>query len=91
MNDPKVILADEPTENLDTKTGQDVFNLLRLLSSQFKRTVIMVTHNPELSSATDRSIYIKDGSIEKEVVNLKRQASESKGSETIHKLKLMKT
>jgi putative ABC transport system ATP-binding protein len=72
MNDPKVILADEPTGNLDTKTGQDVFDLLTLLSSQFKRTVIMVTHNPELSAATDRSIHIKDGSIE-EVVNLKRQ------------------
>src|SRR5215472_15629456 len=69
MNDPKVILADEPTGNLDTKTGQDVYDLLTLLSSQFKRTVIMVTHNPELSAATDRSIHIKDGTIEKEVVN----------------------
>jgi putative ABC transport system ATP-binding protein len=43
MNDPKVILADEPTGNLDTKTDKDVFDLLALLSSQFKRTVIMVT------------------------------------------------
>lgn len=68
MNDPKIILADEPTGNLDTKTGSDVFNLLKLLSSEFKRTVIMVTHNPELS-ATDRTIYIRDGRIEKEVVN----------------------
>jgi putative ABC transport system ATP-binding protein len=80
MNDPKVILADEPTGNLDTKTGQDVFHLLTLLSSQFKRTVIMVTHNPELSAATDRSIYIKDGSIEKEVVNLKRQRPDQKAA-----------
>ena len=68
MNDPKIILADEPTGNLDTKTGSDVFNLLKLLSREFKRTVIMVTHNPELT-ATDRTIYIRDGSIEKEVVN----------------------
>lgn len=68
MNDPKIILADEPTGNLDTKTGSDVFNLLKLLSREFKRTVIMVTHNPELS-ATDRTIYIRDGRIEKEVVN----------------------
>ena len=57
-----------PTGNLDTKTGNDVFNLLKLLSREFKRTVIMVTHNPELS-ATDRTIYIRDGRIEKEVVN----------------------
>jgi putative ABC transport system ATP-binding protein len=68
MNDPRIILADEPTGNLDTKTGSDVFNLLKLLSREFKRTVIMVTHNPELS-ATDRTIYIRDGRIEKEVVN----------------------
>lgn len=91
MNDPKVILADEPTGNLDTKTGQDVFDLLTLLSSQFKRTIIMVTHNPELSAATDRSIHIKDGSIEKEVVNLKRQRLNPKGNETISKIKLIKT
>src|SRR5215467_7605668 len=91
MNDPKVILADEPTGNLDTKTGQDVFDLLTLLSSQFKRTVIMVTHNPELSAATDRSILIKDGSIEKEVVNLKRQRPNAKGNETISKMKVIES
>jgi putative ABC transport system ATP-binding protein len=73
MNDPKIILADEPTGNLDTKTGQDVFNLLTMLSREFKRTIIMVTHNPELAAATDRAIHIRDGSIEKEVVNVEKQ------------------
>jgi putative ABC transport system ATP-binding protein len=73
MNDPKIILADEPTGNLDTKTGQDVFNLMTMLSREFKRTIIMVTHNPELAAATDRAIHIRDGSIEKEVVNVERQ------------------
>ncbi|MDQ3984261.1 MAG: ABC transporter ATP-binding protein, partial [Thermoproteota archaeon] len=48
MNNPAVILADEPTGNLDTKTGQDVFNLLKMLSNKFRRTIIMVTHNPDL-------------------------------------------
>jgi len=72
MNDPKIILADEPTGNLDTKTGQGVFYLLKLLSSKFRRTIIMVTHNPELA-ATDRTIYIRDGAIEKEIINIKRQ------------------
>jgi len=71
MNDPKIILADEPTGNLDTKTGQGVFDLLKLLSSEFRRTIIMVTHNPELA-ATDRTIHIRDGAIEKEVINIKR-------------------
>lgn len=67
MNDPAIILADEPTGNLDTKTGQEVFNLLRMLSSKFRRTIVMVTHNPELAEATDRAIYIRDGMVEKEV------------------------
>lgn len=66
MNNPAVILADEPTGNLDTKTGQDVFNLLKMLSNKFKRTIIMVTHNPDLSKETDRIIHLKDGIIEKE-------------------------
>jgi putative ABC transport system ATP-binding protein len=68
MNDPAIILADEPTGNLDTKTGQEVFDLLRMLSRKFRRTVVMVTHNPELAEASDRAIYIRDGMVEKEVV-----------------------
>ena len=71
MNDPKIILADEPTGNLDTKTGQGVFDLLRLLSSKFRRTIIMVTHNPELA-ATDRTIHIRDGAIEREIININK-------------------
>ena len=69
LNNPAVILADEPTGNLDTKTGQDVFNLLKMLSNKFRRTIIMVTHNPDLSKATDRVIHLKDGIIEKEATN----------------------
>jgi putative ABC transport system ATP-binding protein len=68
MNDPAMILADEPTGNLDTKTGQEVFDLLKMLSSKFRRTIVMVTHNPELAEATDRAIFIRDGMVEKEVV-----------------------
>jgi putative ABC transport system ATP-binding protein len=70
MNNPKIILADEPTGNLDTKTGEDVFALLTMLSDKFLRTIIMVTHNPDLAARTDRAIHIRDGTIEKEVVNI---------------------
>jgi putative ABC transport system ATP-binding protein len=69
MNNPTIILADEPTGNLDTKTGNEVFDLLRSLSNKYRRTIIMVTHNAELAKKTDRSIYIRDGQIEKEIVN----------------------
>jgi putative ABC transport system ATP-binding protein len=69
INNPSIVLADEPTGNLDTKTGEDVFDLLKLLSHKFKRTIIMVTHNPELAESTDRSIYLRDGRIERDVQN----------------------
>lgn len=69
VNNPAIILADEPTGNLDTKTGEDVFDMLKMLSHKFRRTVIMVTHNPELSESTDRSISIRDGRIETDVLN----------------------
>ena len=69
MNNPSIILADEPTGNLDSKTGKEVFDLLKDLSHKYNRTIIMVTHNKELTDATDRSIYIRDGMVEKEIVN----------------------
>jgi putative ABC transport system ATP-binding protein len=66
MNNPSIVLADEPTGNLDTKTGTEVFNLLKMLSNKYDRTIIMVTHNPELAIKTDRIIHLKDGEIERE-------------------------
>ena len=69
INNPSIILADEPTGNLDTKTGDDVFAMLKNLSHKFNRTVIMVTHNPELAESSDRSILLRDGRIEKDVYN----------------------
>ncbi|HKU49870.1 MAG TPA: ABC transporter ATP-binding protein [Nitrososphaera sp.] len=69
MNNPAIILADEPTGNLDTRTGNDVFALLKMLSHKYRRTIVMVTHNLDLSAVTDRAIHVRDGMIEKEVLN----------------------
>jgi len=68
INNPTIILADEPTGNLDTKTGQEIFNLLKMLSHKFRKTIIMVTHNMELATLSDRSIKIIDGKIANDFV-----------------------
>ena len=69
VNDPPIILADEPTGNLDSQTGKDVFELLRDLARQLDRTIIMVTHNLALADLADRAIHIRDGLVEREVWN----------------------
>jgi putative ABC transport system ATP-binding protein len=69
INDPTIILADEPTGNLDSKTGDEIFHMLKTLSNKFRRTIIMVTHNPELSESTDRSIFLRDGKVERDTIN----------------------
>ena len=60
-NDPEIILADEPTGNLDTKTGSEIMELLTNLHEKEHRTIAMVTHDASLKRHADRVIYIKDG------------------------------
>ena len=82
INDPALVLADEPTGNLDTKTGREVFDLLKMLSDRFGTTVVMVTHNLELAGMTSRSIYIRDGRIEKEILH--KATSETKAASSAY-------
>lgn len=60
---PAIILADEPTGNLDTKTSLDVLGLLKTTSQQFNQTIVMITHNEEIAQMADRIIRIEDGKI----------------------------
>jgi ABC-type lipoprotein export system ATPase subunit len=63
VNQPKVILADEPTGNLDERTGAEIMNLLLNASAKEKTSLILVTHNPSFAQATDETSILKDGKL----------------------------
>ena len=63
---PSILLADEPTGNLDSKTSQDVLGVLKLTSTQFHQTIIMITHNEQIAQLADRIIHIEDGKMIRE-------------------------
>lgn len=65
---PSIILADEPTGNLDSKTSQDVMGLLKIMSKKFNQTIVMITHNEEIAQMGDKIIRIEDGKIVSKVV-----------------------
>ena len=60
---PAIVLADEPTGNLDSRTSSDVLGLLKVTSSQFRQTLVMITHNNEIAQLADRIVRIEDGKI----------------------------
>ena len=62
-NDPEVILADEPTGNLDSKTGEEILNLLKLLNKKNGKTLIVVTHDEKIAKEADRIAYLADGKV----------------------------
>jgi len=63
-NDPEVLLADEPTGNLDSKTGKEVMELFRKLHKEKNKTIIMVTHDQNIAKVADRIAHLKDGRVE---------------------------
>ena len=66
INNPEIVLADEPTGNVDSKTGKTIMNFFRKLNRERGTTMLIVTHDPEIAHMTDRIIYIRDGRIFKE-------------------------
>lgn len=66
INNPAIILADEPTGNLDSKASEEIVELLKLTNKKYKQTIIMITHNLEIANEADRVLTIEDGKIVKE-------------------------
>ncbi len=68
VNNPSLILADEPTGNLDTKSGDEVIKMFKYVCKTHNVTMVMVTHNPDITLHCDRVLHIRDGRLEKEVI-----------------------
>jgi putative ABC transport system ATP-binding protein len=63
INEPKIVLADEPTGNLDTKNSELVLGMLRQLNQQLDQTIVMITHNPEVAAYAHRVLHMRDGRV----------------------------
>ncbi len=86
VNKPSIVLADEPTGNLDSKSGEEVLNLLRRSCDEFGQTIIMVTHDPKAASYADRAVFLKDGRI---VDELKLNGERGQASKILEHLKAL--
>ncbi len=75
VTDPSLILADEPTGNLDSKAAQEFATLLREIVDRWERSILLVTHDPRISTFADRIIHMEDGRITKETVNHTKEAA----------------
>ena len=73
VNNPAIILADEPTGNLDTKSGAEIMKILLDLNEEFGTTLIFVTHDPEIADMTERVVHLRDGLIEQDLKIEKKQ------------------
>ena len=76
--EPSLILADEPTGNLDTRSGDEIASLLRNVSKEYNRTIIMVTHDPRIAAYADRIIFLKDGKVVDETLLEKKNGKGAK-------------
>ncbi len=72
VTDPDVILADEPTGDLDAKTSEEILDLLNLLNDEFHKSILMVTHDPRAASRAGRTVHLEKGVLEREEINPNR-------------------
>lgn len=85
INNPSIIFADEPTGNLDSKSGKNIIEILLNVNEELNKTLIMVTHDPYIASFCDRVIWLKDGIINEELIN---NSKENFYSEIMDKMKI---
>jgi putative ABC transport system ATP-binding protein len=74
VNEPVMILADEATGNLDTRTSYEIMALMQELNEQGK-TIVFVTHEPDIAAFSSRTIMLKDGAIQKDIINANRRSA----------------
>jgi putative ABC transport system ATP-binding protein len=86
ITEPSIVLADEPTGNLDSKSGDEVLKLLRRSCDEFGQTIIMVTHDAKAASFADRIVFLKDGSI---VDQLELEGARGEGAKILEHLKAL--
>lgn len=70
INNPRIILGDEPTGNLDSETTETVYDLLKKINNEFKSTFIVITHDKRVAEKADRIIEIKDGNVNNDIINI---------------------
>ncbi len=81
--DPALILADEPTGNLDTRASEEIAGLLRQVANEYSRAVVIVTHDPRIAAYADRIIFLKDGAIVEQTVLEPRGSSNGQNAEVV--------
>ncbi len=86
VTQPSIVLADEPTGNLDSKSGEEVLNLLRRSCDELGQTIVMVTHDPKAASFADRVVFLKDGRV---VDELKLDGARGEAAKILERLKAL--
>ena len=86
VTQPSIVLADEPTGNLDSKSGEEVLNLLRRSCDELAQTIVMVTHDPKAASFADRVVFLKDGRV---VDELKFDGARGETARILERLKAL--
>lgn len=83
INDARLLLADEPTGNLDSKSSQNVMDILSSLNKEYKKTIILVTHDPQCLHYADKVLYVRDGAVVKETSKEKKKEMVDEGTAAV--------